>query len=142
MRSVSCETGATLLAVGSVGDDLLCLRTICASAGWTLREAQTVAGGLACSEDGPIPVVLCEEHPPGGRWEELLDAVARLPEPPLLIVWSRHADCQLWGEVLNLGGFDVLATPFDTEEVVRSVGGAMRSWEGQRGRITNPAVAA
>jgi DNA-binding response OmpR family regulator len=42
--------------------------------------------------------------------------------PPDLIVASRLADEYLWAEVLNLGGYDVLAKPFNAEEVRRVVG--------------------
>jgi hypothetical protein len=39
--------------------------------------------------------------------------------PPNFIVFSCLADEFLWAEVLNLGGFDVLMTPFEPEEVLR-----------------------
>jgi len=35
-----------------------------------------------------------------------------------LIVTSRVADARLWAEVLNLGGFDVIAKPFHAPEVL------------------------
>ncbi len=41
--------------------------------------------------------------------------------PPALIVTSPAAGPRLWAEVLNLGGYDVLAQPFSTEEVLWSV---------------------
>jgi hypothetical protein len=44
------------------------------------------------------------------------------------VVASRHADENLWGEVLNLGGYDVLIKPFDCSEVTRVVGMAWRHW--------------
>ena len=42
----------------------------------------------------------------------------RQPFPPSLIVLSCRADEFLWAKVLNLGGFDVLMTPFEAEEVL------------------------
>jgi FixJ family two-component response regulator len=44
----------------------------------------------------------------------------------MLIVTSGLADAHLWAEVLNLGGYDVLAKPFDDQEVQRVVAGAWR----------------
>ena len=41
--------------------------------------------------------------------------------PPQLIVADRLADDALWAEVLNLGGYDLLMTPFEPEEVLRVV---------------------
>ena len=51
-----------------------------------------------------------------------------LENPPKLIVTSRLADAKLWGEVLNLGGFDVLEKPFIPAEVYRVVAEAWRRY--------------
>jgi len=45
----------------------------------------------------------------------------------VLVVTSKFPDESLWAEVLNLGGYDVLAQPFDREEVTRVVRSAVRS---------------
>lgn len=37
-------------------------------------------------------------------------------------------DARLWAEALNLGGYDVLAKPFDASEVNRAVDSALRNW--------------
>jgi len=67
----------------------------------------------------PIAIVLCEALLPDGDWERMLEETRRAPETPSLIVSSHLADERLWAEVLNLGGWDVLATPFEAEEVAR-----------------------
>jgi DNA-binding NtrC family response regulator len=117
-----------LLAVGPGEEELFCLRAICDGAGWTLQEAHTVDEALARLHEDPVPVVLCQQDLPDGPWTELLDAAERLRKPPHLIVWSRHADNRLWAEVLNLGGIDVLATPFRVAEVVHAVRMAVLRW--------------
>jgi hypothetical protein len=53
---------------------------------------------------------------------------------PRLIVFSRNADDRLWAEVLNLGGFDLLATPFREEEFVFAIGSAWLDWEREKER--------
>ncbi|HLJ47142.1 MAG TPA: hypothetical protein VKU01_14090 [Bryobacteraceae bacterium] len=63
--------------------------------------------------------MICEARFDGGTWRELLDHST-------LIVTSRVADEALWAEVLNLGGFDVLAQPFDRTEVLRVTDAALR----------------
>jgi DNA-binding response OmpR family regulator len=45
-----------------------------------------------------------------------------------LIVCSRLADERLWAEVLNLGGYDVLAIPFHAGEVEHTVNAACRTY--------------
>jgi DNA-binding response OmpR family regulator len=115
------HTTLGLLAVGSDHEDLFCLRSICDGVGWTLREARTLEEALARLNQDPIPVVLCQQDLPDGSWTELLHATEKLEKPPHLIVWSRQADNYLWAKVLNLGGCDVLATPFRVTEVVHAV---------------------
>jgi hypothetical protein len=65
-------------------------------------------------------VVICERSLPDGDWKDLLG------KTPRLIVTSDAADEALWAEVLNLGGNDVLAQPFDEQEVRRVVAMAGR----------------
>ncbi len=52
-----------------------------------------------------------------------------LSDPPFLIVTSRLADEQLWAEALNLGAYDVLAKPFDAQEVNRTLSSAFFRWQ-------------
>jgi len=42
-------------------------------------------------------------------------------------VADRLADDRLWAEVLNLGAYDLLIKPFDTQEVLRTVGLACKT---------------
>ena len=51
---------------------------------------------------------------------------------PRLIVFSRQVDDRLWAEVLNLGGFDVLATPFRKEELMFAIGSAWLDWQSEQ----------
>lgn len=74
-------------------------------------------------------MLLCERDRADGSWEDLLAATAGLLAPPNLIVFSRLADESLWAEVLNMGGFDVLITPFQPEEVLRVNFAAWSRWE-------------
>jgi DNA-binding NtrC family response regulator len=73
-----------------------------------------------------MTVVICERDLPDGDWHDIWEGIAPLAPHPTLIVTSLHADEHLWAEVLNLGGYDVLAKPFDAQEVCRIVG---RAWE-------------
>jgi hypothetical protein len=51
-------------------------------------------------------------------------------------VSSRLADESLWAEVLNLGGYDLLQTPFEPSELFRVLHLAWLSWERERDRTT------
>jgi DNA-binding response OmpR family regulator len=72
----------------------------------------------------PIDIVICECDLPDGSWRDLLRYAEEYSEPLILIVTSRLADEALWAEVLNLGGRDVLAKPFDEQEVRRVLASA------------------
>jgi hypothetical protein len=63
-----------------------------------------------------------------------------LPHHPLLIVASRLADEYLWAEVLNLGGHDVLAKPFQGAEVQWVLESAWRIWTNRKKRASSFAV--
>ncbi len=118
-----------VLAVSSSSADRLRLRGILSQGNWKLYEAADCHEALASLRDQSVPVLLCDRDQVDGTWEDLLTATARLPAPPNLIVFSRLADESLWAKVLNLGGFDVLISPFEPEEVLRVTSAAWSRWE-------------
>ena len=97
---------------------------------FTVNSCATLAAGLAALRKRQFEVVICERDLLPGSWKDVLDQVTILPDPPSLIVTSRHADERLWAEALNLGAYDVLAKPFDRTEAMRVVGAAWRAWGG------------
>ena len=120
---------AVVLAVSPVPADRVRLREILSQGNWKLYEASDCREALEVLRGLSVPVLLCERDHADGNWEDLLKATARLPAPPNLIVFSRLADECLWAKVLNLGGFDVLMTPFEPEEVLRVTFAAWSRWE-------------
>jgi DNA-binding response OmpR family regulator len=88
---------------------------------WKVYPAESCREARHHLSELSAPVVICESHLPDGSWKDLLE------DGRPLIVTDRAADEALWAEVLNLGGFDVLAQPFDPTEVSRVVASAGRS---------------
>ena len=76
-----------------------------------------------------IRIAICERDLQPGTWKDLLEQMATMPHSPLMIVTSRLADESLWSEVLNEGGYDVLAKPFHPTELIRVVEGAFQHWQ-------------
>ena len=66
-------------------------------------------------------VVICDQILADGDWRDLFQDYLEDRHAPPLIVSSRAADDRLWAEVLNLGGYDLLAKPFVATEVTRVV---------------------
>lgn len=120
---------AGVLAVSPLPADRLRLCEIPSLRNWRLHEASYCREALTLLHGQRIPVLLCERDHAHGNWVDLLKGAARLLAPPNLIVFSRLADESLWAEVLNRGGFDVLMTPFDPEEVLRVTFAASNRWE-------------
>jgi len=100
---------------------------------WTVTASPTVASALSVLREMLIPIVICDCEITSGSWREMLEQISLLPDPPLLIVTSRLADDRLWAEALNLGAWDVLAKPFEADEVIRIVEVAGQHWQDRHG---------
>ena len=124
------ETGTAdnvaVLLISPIEDDHAALKRIltrpewsgCAGSTWTIYCAVALEPALPVLRY-PVPVVLSEGDLGSGTWKDVLEEISNLSDPPLLIVVSRFADEYLWAEALNLGAYDVLVKPFDSEEVIR-----------------------
>jgi len=121
-----------VLSVSPNEEDCASLERIFKS-GWTVIASATVASALSVLREIPIPIVICDCDISSGTWREMLYHLSLLPNPPLLIVTSRLADERLWAEALNLGAWDVLAKPFEADEVIRIVSIACQHWQDRHG---------
>jgi DNA-binding response OmpR family regulator len=118
-----------VLLVSPLDDDHRFLTQILRHSKWKYFVARSRAEALTFLRDNTVPVLICEADLGDGTWRDLLEDTSRMEHIPLLIVTSRLADDVLWAEVLNLGGYNVLAQPFDSREVFRVVGNAWLHWK-------------
>ena len=80
---------------------------------WAIESVDTLQQALQRSTCGGISAAICETVLPDGHsWIDLLNELAVIPHPPPLVIAARGGDSRLWAEVLNLGGWDVVATSF------------------------------
>jgi FixJ family two-component response regulator len=121
----------TVLSISPIEDDHNSLEQIFSEFRWTLHRALTLPSAMAFLLKNRDPVVICERDLAPATWKDMLDGAIVLPQPPCVVVTSRLADEHLWAEVLNVGAYDVLAKPFEREEVIRIVSLASRSWHDQ-----------
>src|SRR5215469_8313628 len=98
---------------------------------WNLRLSESLDGSNTLLRQLKTGVVISACELPDADWRKVLHQVGCNRESLPVIVASRSTDAQLWAEVLNLGGYDVLATPFDATEVFRCVSSA---WQHSRDR--------
>lgn len=111
----------SVLTISSCEDDHVTLRQMLQGLTRVVPLAHTYRQALERVRSHDISVLICERNLPDGNWKDVLSAIATQPAPPALIVACRLADEHLWAEVLNLGGYDVLAKPFDAKEVLWTV---------------------
>ena len=121
-----------LLLVGPVEDDSEQGKSFFDQFSWPVERARDCQEASALLHDGLTRVVVCERTLPDGYWTAILEMATSRRDPPVLIVTFRLADERLWSEVLNLGGYDVLAKPFDRNEVERTVNLAWQHWASRR----------
>ena len=126
-----CEPGplGAVFSVSPIEKDQRDLRTILSDWHAPIESARTVQDALGRLLRGATPLILCERDLPDGNWKLLFQQTERLPRPPRFIISSRLANDHLWVEVLNLGGQDVLQTPFVAHEVRHAVQCGWDAWQ-------------
>ncbi len=130
------------MLVSGVEEDHRFLGDFFSQQGWILYQTRTLESAMDFLRYNPVPVVMTERDLPLGDWKNLLAAIGHLPHAPLLIVAARLADENLWAEVLNLGGHDVLAKPFQAKELLWVLGTAWQLAEDNGTHARDAAVTA
>jgi len=126
MDDTAHKCSVSALFVGGYEDERWLVEEVFRKCGWRLFEAPDRGQATQYLRCHPVQVVIAKSDMPDGNWQEMLDHLRCLARPPLLIVTSRTADEHLWAEVLNIGGYDVLAQPFEPDEMVRVIASACR----------------
>ncbi len=121
-----------VLSVSPNDEDCAALERIFQS-DWRVIAGLTIASALSMLQEIPISIVICDCDVSCGSWSEMLEQISLLPDPPLFIVTSRLADERLWAKALNLGAWDVLAKPFEADEVIRIFSIAGQHWQNRHG---------
>ena len=114
----SSATNVNVLHVSLSERNRARLRYLFDSTKWRLAQAsgfEEACSYLAFEE--PVTVIVCERQLRTLHWKDLLDEVVVLSKPPAFVVSSPEEDIEVWAEALNLGADDVLATPFEANEV-------------------------
>ena len=124
----NCARFLTVLSVSPLEEDHSSLQAIVGHTGWIVFKARDLVSAMALLRRHRIGVVLCERDCTTATWIDILEQLKHLPHVPSFIVTSRLADEHLWVEALDLGAWDVLAKPFDRNEVIHSVNSGWQHW--------------
>jgi DNA-binding response OmpR family regulator len=125
------QRAVKVLLISPFDEDHQHLRDLLKHSNWQQYEARTQRESFEFLRKNVTPVVICESELPDGGWQDVLAQLDRMQSPPMLVVTSRMADDRLWSEVLNLGGYNVLAKPLNMQEVFHVAGLAWMSWKGR-----------
>jgi DNA-binding NtrC family response regulator len=74
------------------------------------------------------PVVLCGRDVPGIEWPDAVRILASAVPRPCVILTSPVTDSYMWKEIVERGGYDVLATPLRDADTTRSIRLALSYW--------------
>ena len=84
----------------------------------------------------PYELLLVDAELPDGSWRDLIPLLVSSNPPCEMVVCSRTGDERLWAEVIQCGAFDLIAEPYEQQEVIRILQSAlegqyMRQFRGQ-----------
>jgi DNA-binding response OmpR family regulator len=105
------------------------LETAILGAGWSLFRSCNLVEGLSAVINHEIEVIFTDCELPDGSWREMVQSLRACRNAPRVIVFSQLADDRLWMDVLQSGGYDLVATPFNSEEIVLTGHRAWLSWQ-------------
>jgi CheY-like chemotaxis protein len=110
---------AAIVFVSASAEDARAFRALAGGSRWLVVNVPDLTGASAVIDKLHPRLVVCDTRIEGrGSWRDLLTGQCPGPRFAVIVV-SRTAGEALRAEVLNLGGYDLLAKPFVTEEVAR-----------------------
>lgn len=121
-----------VLSISPFDEDHRDLRKILRNTSWQQHDALTLADAFEFLRHDVTAVAICESHLPDGTWKDVLSRLSLMEYTPALVVTSRWADEALWSEVLHLGGYNVLAKPLESQEVLHVVSHACLLWKSRQ----------
>jgi AmiR/NasT family two-component response regulator len=110
-------------------DDYQTLRALLQDTKWSVVRALTWAEVSSFCGRVASPVVLVDRHFQGSDWRFTLASLLNTTANCCLILLSDVSDPYLWNELVEYGGFDVVARPFEQAEVHRTLAFAQKHFE-------------
>jgi CheY-like chemotaxis protein len=131
--ALQAESDIAVLLVSAVEEDHVLLQRILTK-GFTLTSARTAAEAAAMLPSAQAQVVLADCGAGENCWKQVRRAIAhggQRPRPRLIVI-SEGENEELWDRAMNAGAADVVARPFDPDEVLGAVVEAWHGWSRER----------
>jgi len=131
----TASENSTVVVVSDDKEDHGTLDGILGQNGWSLRHCANCAQARAALRQYRNSVIVTERRLPDGNWRDILELTGG---DGVVVVACKYADEELWAEVLNVGGYDLLLKPFNGSEVTRVIASAARVFRSERGADAIP----
>jgi DNA-binding response OmpR family regulator len=92
---------------------------------WDIHQADGITEARALLRREIVQVVLCQRDLWDGSWKDVLKILDECDSIASLVVLS-DPDESTWGEVLNMGGYDLLPLPCSPRELYAIIPAAWR----------------
>lgn len=106
-----------VLLVGD-SDCIRALDQIYRNSGWCVRSASVLSLVPLAMKLIKVDLIVSDYSLRDGSWRDIRAAMRSLGMDHPIVVVSCLADEHMWAEVLVVGGFDLMAPPFQPEEVL------------------------
>lgn len=97
------------------------LQRLCTQKGWPLTLADTVASGFAALPRSGSVIVVLDRDLASPDWRPSVRQFASQPNCAGVVLASPVIDDYLWEEVIQQGGYDVVAKPIQDEELIHTL---------------------
>jgi len=118
-----------LVAITQDPEDSGALQKVARTYGWTVSIVGSSAAAMPLLNAQPTPLAICDRDLSAEDWRDVLVKIAAQPQAVCVLLASRVVDDYLWHQVIRYHGYDVVAKPFQPEELRRAVTFAW-SWRG------------
>jgi DNA-binding NtrC family response regulator len=117
------------LAVLSGDGERQLVTTFARDNGWNVSFAETVEQARTRLAGNVVAVILLDRDSAGVVWRSMARNLADHRPAPCIILMSSVVDRYLFQELVNQGGYDIVAKPLRPEELRRIVGLAFAFWK-------------
>jgi len=110
-----------LLIATSRADDMSELKNLLRETEWELIGVSDLEHAAAALAAAKLPILLFDRDSAGAGWPAAIKQLIETRRSACVVLLSNVCDQYLWDEVVQHGGFDVLARPFRKERVLSTL---------------------
>ncbi len=106
-----------IILATTYADDHETFESLLAGSPWELVGVASVADALDALHRVTVPIVFCDRDLDRQPWQQTVRALIKARRRTSVTVLTNSSGPGLWAELARRGGFDLLARPFEKEQV-------------------------